>query len=82
MSKLTQIVATLEQVTADLRRYSSPKHIDQAVLAALADDDLSTDALAALIHRRRADVFRVVKLMAAAGTIVRRGQKWSLIDGR
>lgn len=82
MSHLTTIVATLEQVVADLRRYSSHKHIDLAVLDCLADDDLSTDALAALIHRRRADVFRVIKLMEAAGTIVRIGQKWSRVHGR
>ncbi len=72
IGELRRLLARLERFTGDSRP------IDQQVLDALADADLSTSALAALIRRRRADVLSTVKLMHAAGRIGRRNGRWTI----
>jgi hypothetical protein len=82
MAGIAEIIERLDGVARDLRRFAAPKALDLAVLDVLQDSDLSTDALAALLRRRRGDVLRMVKLLEASGKIRRltEQRKWTVAN--
>ena len=83
MTPLQEVMADLRRTLARLERHvASGRPLDEQVLDALADADLSTTAVASLIRRRRGDVLRTVKLLEAAGRIRRTadGRRWTHVE--
>jgi hypothetical protein len=79
---LRDLVADVRRVLARLERMAArdSRTIDQMVLDCLCDcGPLSTNAIARLIRRRRADVLATCNLMLAAKSITRTtdDKKWS-----
>jgi len=70
----------LHELASDLERRSKLP-LDEAILLRLRSEDLSSRGLAYVLRRNPENVRRTCALLAAAGKIVRVGQKWTLKEG-
>lgn len=80
-SPLTSTIRELRHLLSQLERFiTDTRAIDALVLDALGDGDFSTNALAALVHRRRCDVLSTLNLLQAANKVSRTpdGKRWVL----